>query len=407
MEELAPLVTRAHNGDVEAYGQIVRRFQDMAYGYAYSILGDFHLAEDVAQEAFIEAYRQLDNLRDPAAFPGWFRRIVFKYCDRITRRRQLSTVPLDAAVGMATKELGPVQAAEKRETQQKVLVAIRALPEHLRAVTSLFYINGYSHNEIGEFLEVSVKTVQKRLRDSRNQLKERMANMVENELKKHPLPDDFTQKVLTFVEIMEVSVGKRFVFQFANGVRVFTRIDKVVRGKRQFHFLVCGPTEIKCHGAEDIRLDSFVLIPSTVVTVTEICNDTDPRLEHDATKYVDKRLYGQSYEILGPDDPKYIDDKKYHSSPVMIGPLDIIDDAPPHVFGFIRVGENQIPTPEDIYVSITLIQKHTLKQGEIVKCTWRRAVGNERYRSAVEIIVANGADQGHGSGSPGYGDGLR
>ena len=93
MEELKLLVTRSRAGDVDAYGEIVRRFQDMAYGYAYSVLGDFHLSQDAAQEAFIEAYRCLGNLREPAAFPGWFRRIVFKHCDRLRRRKDIPAAP--------------------------------------------------------------------------------------------------------------------------------------------------------------------------------------------------------------------------------------------------------------------------------------------------------------------------
>jgi DNA-directed RNA polymerase specialized sigma24 family protein len=72
----------------------------MAYGYAYSILSDFHLAEEATQEAFIEAYQHLRSLRSPDAFPGWLRRIVFKQCDRITRGKKVLTVPLDAAAQM-------------------------------------------------------------------------------------------------------------------------------------------------------------------------------------------------------------------------------------------------------------------------------------------------------------------
>ena len=59
MEELATIVARAQKGDVDAFTTIVRRFQDMAVGYGYSILGDFHLAQDAAQEAFLEAYVKL------------------------------------------------------------------------------------------------------------------------------------------------------------------------------------------------------------------------------------------------------------------------------------------------------------------------------------------------------------
>ena len=102
MEELRSLVERAQARDVDAYGEIVRRFQDMAYGYAYSILGDFHLAQDAAQEAFIQAYRDLAMLQNPDAFPGWFRRIVFKHSDRIRRRRPVHMVSLEAAAQAAS-----------------------------------------------------------------------------------------------------------------------------------------------------------------------------------------------------------------------------------------------------------------------------------------------------------------
>lgn len=128
MEELKSLVVRAQAGDLEAYGEIVRRFQDLAYGYAYSVLGDFHLAEDAAQEAFIEAYRCLGALREPAAFPGWFRRIVFKHCDRIVRRRRSKEVPLGLAASARSHELGPPEVAERREVRDSVLQAIHVTP---------------------------------------------------------------------------------------------------------------------------------------------------------------------------------------------------------------------------------------------------------------------------------------
>ena len=87
MDALDDVVIRARDGDADAFAIVVRRFQDMAVGYGYSMLHDFQLAEDAAQEAFFEAYRTLPKLREPAAFAGWFRRIVFKQCDRITRRQ--------------------------------------------------------------------------------------------------------------------------------------------------------------------------------------------------------------------------------------------------------------------------------------------------------------------------------
>jgi RNA polymerase sigma factor (sigma-70 family) len=196
MEELKSLVGSAQTGDLDAYGEIVRRFQDMGYGYAYSVLGDFHLAEDATQEAFIEAYRCLENLRQPAAFPGWFRRIVFKHCDRLKRRKEIPAAPLEAAAGIASPGREPSQAAEDREMKDNVLAAIRSLPAQQREVTTLFYINGYSQNDIAEFLEVPTGTVKSRLAASRTQLKERMIDMVEETLKDNAPDERFSQKVI-------------------------------------------------------------------------------------------------------------------------------------------------------------------------------------------------------------------
>ena len=193
---MSTLVVQAQAGDLDAYGTIVRQFQDMAYGYGYSILGDFHLAQDAAQEAFIEAYRDLPKLRTPAAFPGWFRKVVFKYCDRLTRGKRVPTVPLDDAAEIASREPGPDEQAEEHEMRDKVLKAIQALPENERVVTTLFYINGYSQHEIAGFLDVAVTTVKNRLHTSRRRLKEGMTNMVDKTLKSFPLPEDFANMVI-------------------------------------------------------------------------------------------------------------------------------------------------------------------------------------------------------------------
>src|SRR5687768_9417128 len=113
MTSLEALIRRASEGDADAYEVIVRRFQDMAVGYSYSIMRDFQFAEDAAQEAFLEAYRNLDKLREPAAFPGWFRRIVFKQCDRITRAKSSSILPLDAAEECTSEEPNQADALEQ------------------------------------------------------------------------------------------------------------------------------------------------------------------------------------------------------------------------------------------------------------------------------------------------------
>ena len=79
MHDLTDLLVRAQAQDARAYAQVVKHLQDLAVGYGYSILGDFHLAEDAAQEAFLEAYENLPRIQVLETFPGLLRKIVHKH----------------------------------------------------------------------------------------------------------------------------------------------------------------------------------------------------------------------------------------------------------------------------------------------------------------------------------------
>jgi RNA polymerase sigma-70 factor (ECF subfamily) len=160
VEHWGTAVACARPGDPAAFGQLVRRFQDMAVAYAYSMLGDFQLAEDAAQEAFVQADRDLPSLPVPRTFPSWLRTIVFRQSRRLVRRTQVLTVPYEQARDIASDEASPAAAAERPALHQRVLAAIQSLPEHEREVTALFYINGYSQAEVAQFLDVPVSTVE-------------------------------------------------------------------------------------------------------------------------------------------------------------------------------------------------------------------------------------------------------
>jgi DNA-directed RNA polymerase specialized sigma24 family protein len=99
----------------EAFCELVRMFQDMAYGCGYAVLGDFCLAQDAAQEAFISAWQKLSQLRQPEAFPGWLRRIVLTECNRLIRRQRLRTISLDEGMNLPAPHLDPQSAIEKDE----------------------------------------------------------------------------------------------------------------------------------------------------------------------------------------------------------------------------------------------------------------------------------------------------
>src|SRR5262249_26599531 len=153
------------------FTELVRRYQGMVFGSAFALLGDFQLAEDASQQAFLTSHRRLASLERPERFGGWLRGIVRFECAHLRRRRQLPQVPIDLAAEVAAAEPGPHQLAEERETLALVRFAIDTLPEAEREVAVLFYLQEYSQREIAAFLEVSVDTVNNRLRAARKRLK--------------------------------------------------------------------------------------------------------------------------------------------------------------------------------------------------------------------------------------------
>lgn len=183
METLKPIFERAKQGDLKAYEQIVAHFQDLAVGYGYALLRDFHLAQDAAQEAFTEAWVNLERVYDVFAFPALLRKIVFKHCDRMTRRgKKVEIVSMEQLVEIASEDRHPDRTTEENEMRCLVREAIDTLPENERQAVSLFYISDYSQREVAVFLGVSVAVVKNRLRSARRRLKERLFDMVKDNM---------------------------------------------------------------------------------------------------------------------------------------------------------------------------------------------------------------------------------
>ena len=185
-------IEKAQQGDRLAYSRIVRQFQDLAVGYAYSILRNFSLAEEAVQEAFIEAYLNLDRLRNPQAFPSWFKKIVFKHCDRAIRGKRPSFVSLTQTEELISSQPSPLMIVEIGELKAKIGRAIELLPETEREVITLFYLGDRSQKEISGFLEIPISTIKNRLHSARNRLKPELMNMVENYLENQRPSQDAT-----------------------------------------------------------------------------------------------------------------------------------------------------------------------------------------------------------------------
>ena len=210
MENLDLLIARIRTGDRDAFATLVKSYQDMAVAYAYAILGDFHLAQDASQEAFVNAWKNLHQLHDPNAFPQWFRTIVFKYCNRIFRQRGIELVGSEIITEIPSHQKDPLIAIEEQEMEDIVRQAIETLPEQEQAPTLLFYMGGYSHKEIAQFLAIPLSTVNNRLRAARSRLKERLVeNMVKETLsKRRPSRDDEFAKKVLFKAIKQADTAK-------------------------------------------------------------------------------------------------------------------------------------------------------------------------------------------------------
>jgi RNA polymerase sigma factor (sigma-70 family) len=221
-EKITSLVCAAQTGDDLAFAELVCAYQDMAVAYATSILGDYHLAEDAAQEAFVEAHRALPDLREPIAFAAWFRKIIFKHCDRLTRRKQPPFAGLEDALEVASPEPSAQETLESRSFQQSVRAAIAALSEAERQVVLLYYMGEHSTAAIAAFLEITINAVKTRLYGARKRLRQQMGDIEKNLQAARPSGDrKFAEKVQRMIQPEALKKNERLYWSPGIGADVW------------------------------------------------------------------------------------------------------------------------------------------------------------------------------------------
>lgn len=198
-EELESLVRRAAARDVSAFVALTRRFQHFAFGAALSLTGDFHLAEDIVQEAFLAIWSGLPHLREPQAFAGWLREIARRQAFA-ARGKRMRAEPLSEAQSIASSEAPADETLDQRLRAAQVLSAIGALADELREPATLYYLHDCSQQDIAGFLGLPLSTVNNRLHAARLQLKQRMLTMIRDELHANALPDDFAHRIGRLIE---------------------------------------------------------------------------------------------------------------------------------------------------------------------------------------------------------------
>ncbi|HEY3722651.1 MAG TPA: sigma-70 family RNA polymerase sigma factor [Acidimicrobiia bacterium] len=172
------LVGAAQGGDASAWPQLIDRFEDIAVASAVGLCGDLDEALDIAQEAFVLAFRHIADLRDLAAFPAWLLRLVRTATNRRTRRRRPATVPLDAAPrgdgpgALVDPAAGPEEVVLAAVEAAEVRAAVERLPEGERCVVALHHLAGMPYAEVAAFLGITVPAAKKRAWSARTRLKE-------------------------------------------------------------------------------------------------------------------------------------------------------------------------------------------------------------------------------------------
>ena len=158
------LVRAAQNGDVDAFEELVRRYQTSIYRVALRMLGSRADAQDAVQETFVRAWRALPRFRHDSAISTWLYRIVTRRAlDRIASRR--STGTLDEVEVEAGPD--PAQAAEHQERLRAIRRAIAKLPPDQRAALVLREFEGLSYQEVAQVLGASVPAVKTRIHRAR------------------------------------------------------------------------------------------------------------------------------------------------------------------------------------------------------------------------------------------------
>lgn len=194
MKDEQNLVERIKGGDREAFSELVHTYQNMLYSAAYGVLGDFHLAQDVAQEAFVKAYMHLPSLRKPERLAGWLYAIAVRLSLNV--RRGLKTAdPLELYSERAAD--GDVEEAVLRESDRKqVWQALSVLEPANRTAVVLRYFGGLTVPEIARVAGATEEAVESRIRRSRRQLKKELIQTMERIFARERLDKVFTQKVL-------------------------------------------------------------------------------------------------------------------------------------------------------------------------------------------------------------------
>ena len=204
----AELIQRILQGDQDALSPLVKKYQKGVHTLAWRKIGDFHIAQEITQDAFLTAYKKLGTLKNHTQFPGWLYVIAANLCRDWLKKSRL---PMDSLDITDANEVDKVsysqyvaekQKADADETRREVVKKLlQKLPESERTVMMLHYLGEMTINAISEFLGVSQNTVKSRLSRARNRLRKE-EDIIQESLGSFQLPDSLAENIMQEVSRM-------------------------------------------------------------------------------------------------------------------------------------------------------------------------------------------------------------
>ena len=171
-QELLALVLQARDGDREAYGELVRRFESTVYAVALARLRNPTEAQELTQDVFLHGMRKLPQLRDAACFPGWLRQITVRMAiNRLTRPPFLARVEAEVLEQAQAAGSTPLDEMERAEKRAELWQGLGRLKKADRETLVAFYIEGQSLKQMARKFETPIGTIKRRLHVARHRLK--------------------------------------------------------------------------------------------------------------------------------------------------------------------------------------------------------------------------------------------
>ncbi len=162
------LVQKSRKGDTEAFAELVRKHQQIVFNIAYRFMRDTELAEDMAQESFIKAFKHIKGFRGDCAFSTWLYRVTCSVClTELNRRKKKIEVELPKNTSIGSVE----NKVSEQEIAEKVRECVTRLSDRYSTVLTLYYLNGVSYEEIAEIMGIPVGTLKTWMFRARKQLR--------------------------------------------------------------------------------------------------------------------------------------------------------------------------------------------------------------------------------------------